>query len=64
MPTLMPPSRSIETVALAIAPFFGPALLRCCGVSTVLMYPIFEIEGSTTAAQPIPYNLPAARDAF
>jgi hypothetical protein len=35
--TFTEPIRSTATVALAIAPFFGPALARCSAVSTVLM---------------------------
>ena len=53
----------METVALEIAPFFGPAFARISGVSTVVMYPILEIDGSTIAAKPIPYNRPSPRAA-
>ena len=53
----------METVALEMAPFFGPALARASGVNTVLMYPMLEIDGSTMAAKPIPYSRPSPRAA-
>ena len=37
MVTFTPPSKSMATVALAMAPFFGPALARCSAVRTVLI---------------------------
>ena len=50
----MLPDGSTLTVAEAMAPFFGPALARCSGLNTVVMYPILERDGSTMDAIPMP----------
>ena len=61
--TTTPPSRSTLTVALAIAPLFGPAFLRASAGITVVISPMFDTDGSTIAAKPMPYSRPSLRAA-
>ena len=57
------PSGSIFTVAASTAPDFGKysGFARNCGSSAVATYPMFETDGSTASATPIPNHRPFAR---
>src|SRR5215831_17026416 len=60
------PSGSTFTVADSVAPDFGrySGLARNCGSSAVATYPMFDTDGSTASARPIPENFPAPRAFF
>src|SRR5262245_49038224 len=60
------PSGSTFTVADSVAPDFGrySGLARNCGSSAVATYPMFDTDGSTASARPIPKNFPAPRAFF
>jgi len=60
------PSGSTFTVVDSVAPDFGrySGLARNWGSSAVATYPMFETDGSTASARPIPKYFPAARAVF